>query len=188
MPTSHASDEIGGDPVVAPALFVCPLSKVPTLVTRHGASHVVTLIREHDAIPTPQGIDPANHLRIGINDIVMAQDGLIHPVDTHIETLLGFVRAWPGAAPIIIHCWAGISRSTAAAFITQCALNPDASELHLARALRKASPTATPNALMVDIADRMLARRGRMLDAIASIGVGETAMEGVPFQLPAKVP
>ena len=70
--------------------------------------------------------------------------------------LVKFARDWDRKAPLLIHCWAGISRSTAAAFITLCALNPDIEELELARALRRASPTAYPNRLLVALADEAL--------------------------------
>ena len=76
-----------------------------------------------------------------------------------------------------------LSRSTAAAFITVCALNPGRSEDAVAAALRQASPTATPNARLVAIADAMLGRDGRMVDAIARIGRGRDCFEGIPFAL-----
>ena len=66
----------------------------------------------------------------------------------------------------MVHCYAGISRSTAGAFVTACALNPQRDEMTIARALRDASPTATPNIRIVSLADRMLGRDGRMVAAI----------------------
>jgi predicted protein tyrosine phosphatase len=82
-----------------------------------------------------------------------------------------------------VHCYAGISRSTAAAFVAVCALVPDRDEEEIAYDLRQRSPSATPNRLIVEIADRMLGRDGRMARAIASIGRGEDAFEGTPFVL-----
>ena len=76
---------------------------------------------------------------------------------------------------------AGISRSTAAAFVT-CALSPDRSEASIAQALRRASPTAKPNIRIVALADDMLGRNGRMVDAITAIGPGVLA-EAFPFRL-----
>lgn len=88
----------------------------------------------------------------------------------------------PGS-PLVFHCWAGISRSTAAAYIAACALAPERDEANLALALRQASPSATPNARFVALADDILGRRGRMVDAIRGIGRGAEAMEGTPFML-----
>ena len=67
--------------------------------------------------------------------------------------------AWDRAAPLLIHCFAGVSRSTAAAFIAACALSPRRDEGEIARALRAASPTATPNARLVALADATLGAR-----------------------------
>jgi predicted protein tyrosine phosphatase len=84
---------------------------------------------------------------------------------------------------MVMHCFAGISRSTGAAFVAACALNPKRDEEEIARAIRKASRTAQPNARIVSIADRLLKRDGRMVRAIESIGPGEAATEGHPFRL-----
>ena len=62
-------------------------------------------------------------------------------------------------------------------------LSDTADEAELAARLRKASPSATPNARLVAIADAMLGRDGRMREAIAGIGRGADAFEGTPFRL-----
>ena len=94
-----------------------------------------------------------------------------------------FVGEWDRAEPLLIHCFAGVSRSTAAAFIAACALSPTQSESAIAQAIRAASPTATPNARLVAAADRVLARSGRMRAAIEAIGRGAACETGVPFGL-----
>jgi predicted protein tyrosine phosphatase len=84
---------------------------------------------------------------------------------------------------MVIHCFAGVSRSTAAAFIAACALNPTRDEAEIAAAIRAASRTATPNARLVALADAALGRDGRMSKAVAAIGRGEICEEGIPFSL-----
>ena len=84
---------------------------------------------------------------------------------------------------MVVHCYAGISRSTAAAFTAACALNPQRDEMQIARAIRNASRTAKPNAAIVSIADQLLKRDGRMILAIEALGPGEDAEEGIPFRL-----
>ena len=56
-------------------------------------------------------------------------------------------------------------------------------EAIIAQALRRASPTATPNARIVSLADRLLGRNGRMIAAIENIGRGDLSAEAVPFRL-----
>jgi predicted protein tyrosine phosphatase len=118
-----------------------------------------------------------------MDDISMPLDGYELPAESHVMRLIEFVSGWNRAAPMVVHCYAGISRSTAAAFTAACALNPDRSEEEIALTLRRLSPTASPNARIVALADQVLGRRGRMVRAIQTIGPGQTAYEGVPFRL-----
>ncbi len=94
------------------------------------------------------------------------------PGEQHVADLLDFVRGWDRQAPLVVHCYMGISRSTASAFASVCALNPQRDEASIAQALRRASPTATPNIRIVSLADRLLGRDGRMIAAIETIGRG----------------
>ena len=97
-------------------------------------------------------------------------DGYVPPHEEHVEKLIDFVTAWDRSAPIVVHCYAGISRSTAGAFITACALNPKRDETSIARAIRSLSPTAQPNIRLVSLADDLLGRKGRMIDAVSASG------------------
>ncbi len=124
-----------------------------------------------------------NHLRLHMHDIADPMEGYVTPQVEHIERLLAFVRSWRRDAPLVIHCYAGISRSTAAAYAAVCALNPQRDERTIAQALRRASQTAFPNPRIVRLADEVLARQGRMVAAVEAIGRGTIAAEGTPFRL-----
>ncbi|MGV1014506.1 MAG: tyrosine phosphatase family protein [Methyloceanibacter sp.] len=171
---------------IAPdTIYVAPLSLVEVTVADAQVSHLVTLINGETPINTPPGVGPDRHLRLSMNDICEPQAGLVLPCETHVADLVRFTLDWDRRAPLLIHCWAGISRSTAAAFISLCALNPDADEHELARTLRRASPTAFPNRRLVALADQALSRQGRMMTAVEHIGRGRLAEEADPFALPA---
>jgi predicted protein tyrosine phosphatase len=165
-------------------VHVCPLSAVDVTVSRHSASHLLTLLHD-DIVVTPSAILPDRHLRLIMHDIAMPMPDYTAPNGEHIERLLGFAQDWGGHGPMVVHCWAGISRSTAAAFISLCTINPEAPEALIAQRLREASPTAYPNRLMVRLADEMLARRGRMIEAVERMGRAVPAHEAVPFSLAA---
>ena len=164
-------------------IYVCPLSRVRDTVRKTGARRLVTLINKDTAVTRPEVIAAPDHLFLAMSDIVVDEDGHILPADSHVEDLLDFVRLWDRTAPLLIHCYAGVSRSTAAAFIAACALAPTRAEDDIAWAMRRASPTATPNAKLVAIADAILGRSGRMSEAVAAIGRGRDCFEGVPFPL-----
>ena len=166
-----------------PRVHVCPLSLVSATVAASGASHLITLINDQTPVERPASIPLANHLFLGVNDITEPMEGMVLPAEEHVRELLDFVVTWDRKHPIVVHCYAGISRSTAAAYITLCSVAPDRDERDIARRLRVAAPTAYPNPLIIALGDRMLGRKGRMVEAIASIGRGEIAIEGVPFSL-----
>src|SRR5947209_19627427 len=166
-----------------PRLHVCSLARVAETVRTTGARSLVTLINVDTLVPRPAEIDPQRHLFIGMSDISEPLDGHILPGEQHVRQLIAFARAWDRNEPLVIHCHAGVSRSTAAAFIIACALTPSRPEAEIADAIRRASQTATPNRRMIAIADAMLKRAGRMIAAIERIGRGSDCYEGVPFVL-----
>jgi predicted protein tyrosine phosphatase len=166
-----------------PRLHVCSLARVAETVRATGARSLITLINLDTLVSRPAEIDPDRHLFMGMSDIVEPLDGHVLPAEEHVHKLIGFARAWDRNEPLVIHCHAGVSRSTAAAFIIACALAPSRRESEIADAIRSASQTATPNRRMVAIADAMLGRNGRMVAAIEGIGRGSDCYEGIPFAL-----
>lgn len=173
-------------PMSPETIFVAPLDLVENTVADARPSHLVTLINGETQIDTPLSISHDRHLRLSMNDISEPREGLVVPSETHVAELIQFVRDWDRQAPLLIHCWAGISRSTAGAFISLCALNPNVDERDVALALRDASPTAYPNRRLVALADNVLSRQGRMMGAVEYIGRGELAEQGQVFSLPAQ--
>lgn len=164
-------------------IIVCPLNKVQSLVEAHGVGHVVTLLAPDTPHELPHGVPPERHLRLYFHDIVQDMDGYTPPKASDAERLVAFLESWDRRRPLLIHCWAGISRSTAAAFTALCLCRPRADEEEIALELREASPSATPNRLIVSLADDVMGRGGRMVRAIERIGRGAEAYEGVPFLL-----
>jgi len=167
-------------------LIVCPLSHVETLVAARAPSHLITLLSPPETLKTPAGIDPERHLRLSVHDIDAPGADMIAPDTALVERILAFGETWDEAAPMLIHCWAGISRSTATAFTLACARNPGTDEGAIARAMRAASPQAFPNRRIVALADDILGRRGRMVAAVEAMGGNNFVPEGVPFELAAR--
>lgn len=164
-------------------IHVCSITRVEETVAAAQAARLVTLLSAGTPFERPAAIAPANHLLLSINDIVDEQAGMVAPGRAHVEALLSFVRGWDRATPLVVNCFAGISRSTAAAYITAAALAPARDEAELAQTLRRLSPSATPNLRLVRHADAILGRQGRMVAAVEAIGRGADACEGTPFAL-----
>ncbi|CAM5763602.1 protein-tyrosine-phosphatase [Labrys miyagiensis] len=162
---------------------VCSLSLLDATVAATGAKQILTLLNVGTKVVRPAAVEERMHLFLGMNDIIEMADGQILPGEDHLSQLLRFVTAWDQRTPLVVHCYAGVSRSTAAAFTTACALNPHLDEFELARTIRRLSPTATPNKRIIALADARLGREGRMVAAVDAIGRGNDCFEGVPFAL-----
>ncbi len=158
-------------------IYVCSLAALEEAVAMSDAAYLITLINAQmmSELITPRNIHPERHLRLIMNDIEAPQEGMILPCLTHVEQLIAFAHQWNCEGPLLINCRAGRSRSTAAAFIIECVLNPNKSEAEIAAALRAASNTAQPNRLLIKLADKTLKREGRMMEAIERIGTGDQA-------------
>ena len=167
-----------------PTILVSPLKTIGEVAGRHGAREMISLIAENHAFHRPGIIDPARHLTVAVNDIAFAgKDGLVAPADTHVADIVTFARAWNQTAPLLIHCWMGVSRSPAAALIAALAVAPTLDDDELAKWLRAASPQATPNVRLVEIGDRLLARDGRLVAAVKAIGRGVDYAGDAPFSI-----
>ena len=164
-------------------IHVCSLAKLEDTVARSGAERVLSLLAAGTEVTRPASIARENHLHLVMHDIAVAQDGMTMPGEDHVRNLLDFARKWDRAKPMVVHCYAGISRSTASAYIIAAALAPKRDEAELAQTLRKLSPSATPNPRLIAVADALLSRQGRMIEAIEAIGRGADAFEGTPFVL-----
>jgi predicted protein tyrosine phosphatase len=164
-------------------ILVCPFSRLHDIVAETGARHVITLIDASTSVARPNSIAIDDHLDLRMDDILEPIPGLIHPCEEHVDSLIRFLDRWDREKPLVVHCWAGISRSTAAAFVAACALAPGRDEAEIAQRLRAASPTASPNGRIVALADRRLGRKGRMVEALSQIGRGSLAYEAEPFRL-----
>lgn len=164
-------------------IHVCSLSKLEETVAKSGAERMLSLLAAGTEVTRPASISRENHLHLVMHDIAVAQDGMSMPGEDHVRNLLAFARKWDRAKPMVVHCYAGISRSTASAYIIAAALAPKRDEAELAQTLRKLSPSATPNPRLIAVADALLGREGRMISAIEAIGRGADAFEGTPFVL-----
>lgn len=166
-----------------PLIHVTPMSRLNAVLQATDAAHLVTLLTAGSGFERPAAIDAGRHLHLTMNDINEPREGMIPPDVSHVKALLDFARRWNRQGPMVINCYAGISRSTAAAYVVQCSFLRDVDEGELAMNLRHRAPSATPNARIIALADDALSRQGRMRRAIASIGRGADAFEGEPFVL-----
>jgi predicted protein tyrosine phosphatase len=167
-----------------PRILVTPLSALEHTLEGHHPSHIITLLSPESMIETPKGFAPERHLKLGVNDITDPAAGSAPPARQHIEQVLAFSRDWDGKAPLLIHCWAGISRSMACAFTVLCDRLGADREVEIAMAIRRRAPHASPNRLLVAHADAALGRDGRMVAALNAMGQSVALEEGIVTAFP----
>jgi len=169
-------------------LIVCSLALMPEVVRTRGPSHMITLIDPSTPVERPLSLDGSRHLKLELDDISEPTRGFVAPDERSVMRILEFSRTWDASAPMVVHCYAGISRSGASAFVIACDRNPHANEFEIARALRRAAPHAYPNRRIVALADTILGRGGRMVDAIEAIGGNNFVPTGPAYDLPIDYP
>ena len=164
-------------------IHVCSLAALASTASALSTYSLVTLMSPSHPDESWKRHARGAHLHLAFNDIVAPCDGLIAPDKAMISTLIDFGRDASETMPLLIHCWAGVSRSSAAAYMLACVRN-QGRERAIAEDLRRRAPFATPNPLMVSLGDALLAREGRMTAAISAIGRGAEARVGLPYRIP----
>ncbi|MDP6352080.1 MAG: protein-tyrosine-phosphatase [Alphaproteobacteria bacterium] len=148
-------------------LSICGLDELAALAGA-GISHVVSILDPEWPDPEAFAAYP-DHRRetFRFDDVIYERPGYVWPRRADIENILRFAGRLPGEAVhhLLIHCHAGVSRSTAAAVIVMAALNGgrEAEMFDLIDGLR---PRSWPNSLMIGLADEMLDRDGALLGAM----------------------
>lgn len=158
-------------------IYVCNLREMPRHVAALRPTHLVSLLSHDEQPPTPEGFPAERHHRVPVHDICDPWEGLVCPAEEHVLELIGFLHQWEKEGPILIHCFAGISRSMAAALVT-LALAAEGREMEAAQALRRVAPHAQPNRRIVALADEALGRGGRLLAARDAMGPARILPEG----------
>ena len=150
------------------SIYITSLANMPNLIRRFDIEYLVSIVDADGQPSTPTEISFSRHHRCVVDDIVESQPGKIAPQTKHIEDLIEFLDAWDSESSLLIHCIAGVSRSTAAALIaaTLKTKNPRQS----ATALRVAAPYAWPNQRIVSLADAILGLDGQLIRARNEMG------------------
>jgi predicted protein tyrosine phosphatase len=151
-------------PLLPYDIIICGLSELPGHAEA-GVSHVVSIL---DPIwPDPDEFSRwETHRRVvwRFDDVVEAGAGYKAPARRDVEAILalGAELAKEPVRQLLIHCHAGVSRSTAAAVILMAQPNPGR-EREVFAELARVRPRSWPNALMLRLADTLLERDGSII-------------------------
>lgn len=148
---------------------ICGLDEL-VLHRQAGVTHVLSIL--DPGWPEPDEFDrwePHDRLQLRFNDVI--DDGsdreVKPPTAEHVARLLEFGRSLPpvGSVHLLVHCHAGISRSTAAAILVLAQRDPTRDAHDIVDQIARRRPQAWPNLRMIEMGDRMLGREGGLVDA-----------------------
>ncbi len=150
-------------------IYICGLQTVVAGAERVKPRHLISLTDPGTPAPVVPGLEHKQHLKLTFHDIDVPRPDSIAPQKEHIEQIIAFATDWDRQHPLLVHCHAGVSRSTAAAIIVQ-ALTAEGRERDVAHLLRARAPHANPNRRMIALADELLDRNGQLIEAVAAMG------------------
>jgi predicted protein tyrosine phosphatase len=133
-----------------------------------GVTHVLSLLDPGWPEPEAFGIfDPHRRLELRFHDVIDANPGCIPPQRPDVEQLLSFGRdlANAKAGHLLVHCHAGVSRSTAAATLIVAQARPDRPAEEALQTIVRRRPRAWPNLRILELGDVLLGRRGEIVGA-----------------------
>lgn len=170
-------------------IWVSSLASVHFVAKQALPARAISLLSPGDTFPEIADVDADAHHKIHLHDIREPREDHVTPGEEHVRGVIDFIDGWSPETPLLVHCWAGISRSSATAFIAACYHNPKADERQVAQLIRDTSETAYPNTLIIAHADKLLGRGGKMVDAIAALPkIDFTDFDGdiiaKPFSIP----
>jgi predicted protein tyrosine phosphatase len=152
-------------------LTICGLTELGAFQNA-AVTHVLSIL--DPGYPEPADFaayGPHKRLTLRFDDIIDPAAGMALPESHHVEALLEFGKGLAAAVDdplnhLLVHCHAGISRSTASMTILLAEARPEADEDALFAHIRDIRPQAWPNSRMIGLADDLLGRQGRLLGAL----------------------
>jgi len=164
-------------------LWICRACDLSTLSGEISPDRILSIAEPGFRNPTPAGMQSERHHHLNFDDIVESLPGYLEPSDHHVGEIMDLATRLLDTDRILVHCQAGISRSSAAALIILSVRNPG-HERAIATQLRAEGPWFVPNRLMVAIADRLIGRGSLLSAALISMGPPSAVLNGKPVRFP----
>ena len=137
-----------------------------------GVTHVLSILDPDTADPPAfAGFSPHRRLALRFHDIIETRPHCLAPQQADVERLLAFGHELIEASPahLLIHCHAGVSRSTASAALILAQARPDRPAREALEAVSQIRPRAWPNLRILEFGDELLGRNGEIVAAVAAI-------------------
>jgi predicted protein tyrosine phosphatase len=160
-----------GTSPATPRLTICGLNELGAF-SAASVTHILSILDPTHPEPTDfAAYGPHRRLTLRFDDIIEPFAGMLPPERSHIEALLEFGAGLAAGDDdplrhLLIHCHAGISRSTASMATLLAEARPEMNEDAIFTHIREIRPQAWPNSRMIGMADDLLGRQGRLSAAL----------------------
>ncbi len=137
-----------------------------------GVTHVLSILDpEWPDPPAFAGFAPHRRLALRFHDIIEPTPDRLPPSRDDVERLLAFGRELgePAGSHLLVHCHAGVSRSTAAAALILAQAYPDRPAHEALDRVAQLRPRAWPNLRILELGDALLGRGGAIVAAAGAI-------------------
>ncbi len=152
-----------------PEFTICGKSEVKKTVKRFEATHLCTMLDVGDHVFKPPRILPQNHLKMNFDD-EEDPSKLRAPTFEHALSILQWGTRLPEDARVVVHCFAGACRSTAAGIALWLQANGTHRLQEAGEWLKTDRPQACPNLLMAEYFDQILNLNGELVKLCDQIG------------------
>ncbi|HEX2151182.1 MAG TPA: protein-tyrosine-phosphatase [Stellaceae bacterium] len=160
--------------VTAPDFFRFTICGIPELGSHceAGVTHVLSIL-DPDWPDPPEFEDYAPHRRIALrfHDIIEPVPGRRAPTRDDVARLLAFGHELSEAeiCHLLVHCHAGVSRSTAATALILAQAHPRRPAREVFDAVSRVRPRAWPNLRVLEFGDELLGRSGEITAAAGAV-------------------
>ncbi|MBV8458570.1 MAG: protein-tyrosine-phosphatase [Acetobacteraceae bacterium] len=154
-------------------MTVCGIDELPTHCAA-GVTHVLSILDPGYPVPDAFG-SFGEHARLELRflDVIEPSASEQPPRDEHVRQILALGRDLVSEsreqAHLLVHCHAGVSRSTASMLLVLAQACPKLPPQGLADMLIRIREKAWPNLRMVTFGDDALRRRGTLIEAAAQV-------------------
>jgi predicted protein tyrosine phosphatase len=150
-------------------LTICGIEEL-TLHGSRGITHVLSILDpDHPEPDAFLAYDRHHRTLLRFHDAIEPAPQTVLPEPEHVQTILRFGTALasePTEPHLLVHCHAGISRSTAAMAMLMAQRHPELDEDQLFAQIVEIRAKAWPNSRMIGFADHLLGRQGRLMSAL----------------------
>ena len=156
--------------IVPFSITICGLEELPGHC-EVGVSHVVSILDPEWPVPAAFGaFGEHTKLELRFHDVIDAHhDDVITPQAEHVGELLAFARHLRANAHLLVHCHAGVSRSTASMAVILAQACPDVPGTVIFEEVLRKRPRAWPNLRIVELGDALLGWNGALIAAAVEV-------------------